>query len=378
MVCWLLIVALFVDENSRRSLGEIKGQWLTACVAFAVGLLLPLNLRTRGVGSHACLRFLVYVLVGLAALQVVVGIWVFVHIGAVPEDFFDRFSAHKSYLTHVTAIAAALLIADVVSPARLKPLRLKGFVLWTGLGIVTVATFFSGARNGAVVIFLIALLGGLLWLRRAWHPSRRAFWLSVAAGSAIFAIAIVLMFKSDPRWARFIATFPVAWNIDANHAWVNAEVTPLPLATDGLPVEQTAYERISWARAALRLLYQHPWGIGVSRSAFKELMQKTYGKPHAAHSHNGYLDLGLAIGIPGLALWIVFCALLISRGIRTGVGWGLGSGVALLLLVVGYCIRTGLDSTLRDHILQQFMFFAGVLLAASIIEEPTLVVDEAR
>jgi len=378
LVTWLLIVALFVDDNPRRSLDEIKGQWLTACIAFAIGMLLPVILRTRGLELHACLRYLVYVLVGLSALQVVVGIWTLVHTGALPEDFFNHISAHKSYLTHVTAIATSLLIADMVSPARLRPLRLKGFVLWTGLGIVVVATFFSGARNGIIVIILMGLLGGLFWLRRAWHPSGRAFWLSVVAGSAIFAIAIFLMFKSDPRWARFTATFPVAWNIDANHAWVNAEITPLPLATDGLPVEQAAYERIAWARAALRFLYQHPWGVGVTRNAFNELMQKSYGKPHAAHSHNGYLDLGLSIGIPGLALWIVFCVLLISRGIRTGVGWSLGSGVALLLLVVGYCVRTGLDSTLRDHILQQYMFFVGVLLAASSIEEHIMVVNEAR
>lgn len=377
-VLWLLVVAFFVDENPRHSFGEIKSQWLPACIAFAVGLMLPMNLCARSLTLRACLRFLVYVLVGLSALQVAVGAWFLVRAGALPEGFFDPFSAHKSYLTYVTAIAASFLIADLVPPEKLRPLRLGGLALWVGLGIVVVATFFSGARNGIITILLMGLLGSFFWIRKVWHPSGRAFWPSVLAGSAIFAVAIFFMFKSDVRWARFTATVPVAWNIDANHAWVNAEITPLPLGTDGLPVERTAYERISWARAAVRLLYQHPLGVGVTRNAFKELVQKTYGNPHAAHSHNGYLDLGLSIGIPGLALWILFCAIVILRGLKTGIGLNLGTGVALLLLVVGHCVRTGLDSTLRDHILSEFMFFVGILLAASSIEESTSIASEVR
>lgn len=372
LVLWLLVVAFFIDANPWDSLAEIKSQWLPACIAFAVGLMLPMNLRSRGVELPTLLRFLVYVLVALSALQVAVGLWYLARTGTIPEGFFAPLSAHKSYITHVTAIAASFLLAELVSSTSQRPLQIGGPGLWTSLGIVVVATFFSGARNGIVTILLMVLLGGLYGVRRVWHARGRPLWPTVLAGTAILAVASLLMFELDPRWARLSATVPVAWDIDANRAWVNAEKIPLPMGTDGLPVERTAYERISWARAAMRFLEQNPLGIGVTRNAFKDLVRKTYGDAHAAHSHNGYLDLGLSIGIPGLVLWIVFCTIAILRGLKTATRLSPGIGVALLLLVFGYCIRAAVDSTLRDHILSEFMFFVGILLAASSMEEAAL------
>lgn len=46
----------------------------------------------------------------------------------------------------------------------------------------------------------------------------------------------------------------------------------------------------------------------------------------------------------------------------------LGSGVVLLLLFV----RSGVDSTWQDHVVEQFMFFVGVMLAGVAIEEQVL------
>jgi hypothetical protein len=37
--------------------------------------------------------------------------------------------------------------------------------------------------------------------------------------------------------------------------------------------------------------------------------------------------------------------------------------------VVGHCARTLVDSTLRDHILEQYLFFCALLLAAVAVEE---------
>ena len=39
--------------------------------------------------------------------------------------------------------------------------------------------------------------------------------------------------------------------------------------------------------------------------------------------------------------------------------------IFLGFLIAGFAVRALLDSTLRDHILQEFMFFAGVLFAAA-------------
>ena len=185
------------------------------------------------------------------------------------------------------------------------------------------------------------------------------------------------MLKSDPRWARFLATAAVAWNIDADSAWVNAERRPLPLASDGLPVEQTAYERISWALYAVRLIAEHPLGTAVSRNSFRELVAEKFGTVLAAHSHNGYLDLALSVGLPALLLWIAFLVVLVRQGYRALLAGQPAAGLALIFLVVGFATRAFLDSIWRDHILQEFMFFAGLLLAASSRDDETQLARDA-
>jgi hypothetical protein len=180
-----------------------------------------------------------------------------------------------------------------------------------------------------------------------------------------FSVALWAMLKSDTRWTRFLATVAVAWNIDADTTWVYAEGKPLPLASDGLPVERTAYERISWARYAVRLIEENPLGTAVSRSSFRELVTANFGDAWAAHSHNGYLDLALSVGLPGLFLWTAFLVGLIWQGYKAYFFGRQAAGLALLLLTSGFAARAFLDSTLRDHILEEFMFFAGLLLAAA-------------
>ena len=87
------------------------------------------------------------------------------------------------------------------------------------------------------------------------------------------------------------------------------------------------------------------------------------------HSHVGYIDLAISVGFPGLLLWLAFIGLLMASGwraYRTGRSiWGL----ILLFTVAGYAIRCGIDSIIRDHILEEFMFFAGLSAAALATEE---------
>jgi hypothetical protein len=193
-----------------------------------------------------------------------------------------------------------------------------------------------------------------------------------------FSVALWAMLKSDARWGRFLTTAAVAWNIDADIAWVNAEKKPLPLASDGLPVEQTAYERISWARYAVRLIAENPFGTGVNRNSFRELVAEKFGDVLAAHSHNGYLDLALSMGLPALFLWIAFLIVLIRHGYRAYLTGQQAAGLALLFLIAAFAVRAFLDSILRDHILNEFMFFAGLLVAASSQNEETLRAGNAQ
>ena len=107
------------------------------------------------------------------------------------------------------------------------------------------------------------------------------------------------------------------------------------------------------------LVRQHPLGIGFGRSAFGHGLKAKYGEG-SGHSHSGLLDLAIGVGVPGALLWLGLIVILMR------LTWkqyrATHSYVALLLLLVltDYGARMVLDSIIRDHMLQQFMFLTGL------------------
>jgi hypothetical protein len=327
-------------------------------------MLLP-SLKRGGMDTRDIMRVLFWALIAQTIAQLLAASWFLVFEGALP-DFFGGLFDHKANITYVTTIALCLLVADVIGGRQKKPfLGLAAITQIAVFAILTMTTYVSGARNGILIFLLIAALGAMFYVVKVPQLSKRTLWIWVLVVCLSLSLAVWAMLKVDVRWARFVATVPVAWDVESDHAWLDILSKGLPIAEDGQPVEATAYERIAWARVAQRLLLEYPLGVGVSKSAFKELVEKEYGKTRAAHSHNGYLDFALSAGIPGVALWLLFLALLLWASIVSCLKDDAGGGVALLLLVIGFSARSFLDSTLRDHILEQFMFFAGLLLVVS-------------
>jgi O-antigen ligase len=99
-------------------------------------------------------------------------------------------------------------------------------------------------------------------------------------------------------------------------------------------------------------------------------MKRKYGMG-TGHSHSSLIDFSLSGGIPGLLLWLLFFGSLIRLGWRAYFHNNDVVGMALIMLVVGTLLRMIVDSNLRDHGLEQFLFLAAVLasLAANGIQQ---------
>ena len=266
LICWIFVVALLIDANPTRSLLEIKGQWLPAYISFFSGLLLVWHLRDRNAEPRQLVRLLFWALLALATLQLMVGYLPATFRNGLGGHFIGIFD-HKANVTYVNAITASLLLADSIAINQARRLLGLSWPTWVAaFAIVLLTTYLSGARNGVVVILVMLLMAFILHVRGLRGSAKRKIWGVVAVLTIFISVAIWAMLKSDARWSRFLATAAIAWNIDADINWVNVEAKSLPLASDGLPVEQTAYERISWARYAVRLIAEHPLGTGVSRN----------------------------------------------------------------------------------------------------------------
>jgi O-antigen ligase len=80
--------------------------------------------------------------------------------------------------------------------------------------------------------------------------------------------------------------------------------------------------------------------------------------------------LGLNVGVLGLVLWGVFLLLLARFGWRAWQRHKEPLGLALAIMVVMFVLRGLLDSTFRNHVIEQFVLVAALLFTALLLEYP--------
>ena len=124
------------------------------------------------------------------------------------------------------------------------------------------------------------------------------------------------------------------------------------------------YHRVALARVGWRLFKEHPLGTDATSKAFERLVTDKYSNAIIGSSHNSYLDLSLSSGFPGLGLWVAFLWALAWYGLKRYQETGSPYAMALILVVVGYSLRGGVDSIFGKHVLQEFMLCVGLLMGA--------------
>ena len=100
---------------------------------------------------------------------------------------------------------------------------------------------------------------------------------------------------------------------------------------------------------------------GSDSKRFRKLLERDHPDLRTGHAHNGYLDMALSAGQPGLVLWLAFFSTAIWYGVRHYSRSGNPYAIALILLICAFALRGALDSIFRDHIVEEFMLCAGLL-----------------
>ena len=362
LALWMYFVAFFISPETAWSLDEIASQWVRGFMALLIGAFVAIAARENAGLTRGVLAVLVTVL----ALHIL-----YVDFQAVGGLFtpgpLDRMAGltegpdKSSYLTNILfGFLLAELFLRVVTRQRLLPLSRSVFVVL--LSLVAFSVFAERTRDGIITLVLMLLLLGWLYLRQ-----RRARLNKVAVSAAIAATlavvlggaALVVTARQSSSLNELIGTIPIAWDTEHYKAWEVGNQDGFPKLPGGQAVDKSVYLRIAWLKEGLSLVRDHPLGIGFGRNAFGHGLKAKYGKGEG-HSHSGLLDLAIGLGVPGVLLWLGFFASLANvawRRQRAGPNY---ATILLLLLLTDYGVRMLLDSVIRDHMLQQFMFLTGL------------------
>jgi O-antigen ligase len=112
-------------------------------------------------------------------------------------------------------------------------------------------------------------------------------------------------------------------------------------------------------------------GINGSKQAYQTAITQFCQQPPAiliSHTHNGWIDTALAIGIPGAIILLIVMLNYAAQGFRMFQEEGRANPFAIALFVsaVVWVLRGILDSTLRDHTLEMQAFTFALLLVLAI------------
>jgi hypothetical protein len=370
---WIVFGAVFISDDPRESLSEIRGQWLLTVVSLMTGTAAGIAAQVKPFIRLRLLQAIVLVFAIHVLIVDIQALWSVVMSGTFTlraqglTDGPDK----ASFLTNMFL---AFLLSELFLrlTGKSRTFRINNG-LFAGVLVLTLFSLYAEGTRNAVLALLVMCVGFIV-LYWANHGRNQRPWWQIATVTCLLVVLLTSLFqvsasKRGITWDQMMDTIPVALDTKSHNNWLNTGKYGLPKLPDGRLVEESTYLRIAWLKEGLLLVAEHPLGIGFDRNAFGRGLQLKYGEGRG-YSHSGIIDMAIGMGIPGVLLWITFLASLAWLGLRRFLHTGNYAGLTLLFVVLDFSTRLLLDSVTKDHMLQQFMLVAGLLAVMTVAPAP--------
>jgi hypothetical protein len=315
---WVVSHYLFFSLDPVKQFEELASTWLRAFMAsiigFATGLALRnhpnrLNLLWFGILIAFLVLFYQYIPRALAQNKLLV-----------PD--YDYYLFHLKFNTvligmvMIVGIGGALLDHLRSIEYRFGNLSYWYLLYWllgTGLALWTFV-YIVDARNGiglSTILygfwFICAMVFCIRSQIRALNLKSALVFLMSGVSLCCILYFAFLQTTVNKGWHNLLEDAKIAVQIDRYPHWQNPTQMGYPLRDDGQFVTASNYERVAWGTAGLRAIIAYPQGVGVLAYPFAK-------HPNAPpkmvvdtnisgfSSHSGWVELGLAFGIPVLLL----------------------------------------------------------------------------
>ncbi len=364
---WVGIHYLFFSLNPELELKEIRSLWVRTALGFLAAIGLGISLRKY----PELMKFFYFAVFFTPILNIGAYFYAsylkgaFLHPGAIVWFLFTKIET-----AYFGAIAGAVAVGNLIHlliTSAAKEKKMSVFLFSSGLILVMVSAILSSTKNGVAIqvflyLFLAIALGG------SYVASRQFFNLKNLAVIGLILLTLgfaahVHQKSASVGWNSIFADVAVAIDIDQHTQWQKVEGTvATPLNYLGNPAASNTYYRAAYAAAGIRLIGMYPLGYGSINQSFVG-MQKHAGiqSEHFGQIHSGWIDFGLAFGIPGLV--IVFLTLLstIYLGLRSRLQTNLVP-VVICITLIPFCL---IAETSYKQYFESLIFF--IALSASLV-----------
>ena len=376
LTVWMYFVAFFISPESAWSIDELSSQWIRALVALVAGVAVAM-----AVGSDSDFKQKVLLVIFAALLLHVLTVDILAvkqwSLDLMANREFGRISGlaggsdKSNYLTNLfLCFLLAESLYRLLSKKRALPFG--NVLLGAAVGIALFSMFAERMRNGVAVLALLLLTTGLFWLlgqKQRLKKTGLVVGVLALVTVSLGGLGLSVVIKGHSDLEKLIETAPVAWDTEHHQGWLNEKKYSLPVLSTGEAVDPSAYQRIAWFKQGLLIIGEHPLGIGFGRNAFGHGLKSKYGEG-GGHSHSGLLDFAIGTGIPGTLLWLGFFVSLMRLAWKRTRATHNHAAILLVLLLLDFGARMLLDSVIRDHMLQQFLFLVGLAAVMMASEDP--------
>jgi len=307
---WAVLHYEFFSLNPALELSELRSIWLRALAGSLMAVALPFCL----VGNQRRSNFFFIFLFSTPVINIFLYICACVTSGYVitPQEYVAGFVFKKIetvfFGSIATAIAAANLIAIFIQKDRSQSIQTLSVGIWLlGIAICFVSAVVSNTKNGILIgLFVAFLAGGYFLLSAMRGKSDPKIGAILVLGLIVFSLGAWKIHDhfSTGGWNSLLTDVKTAIDVDNHSEWRagNFEVL-LPLNENGVVVSGSTYMRVAWSVVGIRLIKMYPFGYGSINGSYHGLTNHSGIDPGKhGQTHSGWVDFGLAYGIPGLLL----------------------------------------------------------------------------
>jgi hypothetical protein len=378
---WVIIHYFLFSLDPIAQVDELKSTWLRALLASIVGLGAGLALRNYPnrlnllwLGIFIAFLVLYYQYIPRAIEQNKL---------LVPD--YDHYLFHLKINTVlmgmilVAGIDGALLDHFRAVRYRWRYVKIWYLLYWLlGTSLALWAfVYIVDARNGiglSTILYSFWFVCAIVFCIRSQlrHPNVKSLLALLITGLGLCLILYFafLQIAMNRGWHTLIEDVKVAMQIDRYPNWQNPAQMGYPKREDGQMVVPNTYERVAWATAGSRVILTYPQGVGVLAYPFakhpqvpSEIVRGSDGPGIATHS--GWVELGLAFGIPILGL--IFSALLLVFMEAARQAYQVRM-TALGLVVLIFCLYTVGEAAIQHGI--EILYYLLAFIPALLLTNP--------
>jgi len=329
LFAWVLIHFTFFSLDRDLELQELKSIWLRAFAASIIAIGLSISLMSDE-------RLKPYFFVSLFVVPLInLGAYIYLSYEngglLLPADFVWKFIFKKIEAAFFGVISISIACANLIYllSKKFDKNSLFAVVLWfIGITLALVSSIVANTKNGVAISLGLCLLFVMILAYKALRQKSKSW--SALLVPALFIV--MLLFGSwkvhtqfaSQGWGTLLEDVQISSNLEQHNFWrYNSphwnKVTGenFPTNSRGIDVAGNTYERVAWATQGISLISEHPMGFGSINRSFVGMLNYTKVQQELdSQTHSGWIDFGLAFGVPGLLILSAVFISILLYGIR--------------------------------------------------------------